>query len=159
MENLQFRSIEKIPFAGFEALKRESEADGFTFLKRLEDEWKADINRFSLKGEGLYMVLHKNEIIAIGGINCDPYLKSVEQGRLRRFYVKKTWQRKKIGKALLDFILEKHLHFFDTVGLYTHNPKASEFYVNVGFEKVVGEHKITHRLSDKAKLHFLSKKR
>ena len=145
MENLQFVKVKKIPFDGFESLKQESQMEGFNFLKRLKDEWQADINRFSLKGEALYIVCYESELIAIGGINQDPYLQQEKHGRLRRFYVKKSWRRKKVGKALLYFIVENHAHFFETIGLYTQHEKAAAFYLNVGFETVHDEYKITHR--------------
>ncbi len=144
---MQIKKITHFSLPGFEQLKAESQAQGFNFLNRLEQEWLQGINQFSLVGEGLYGVYQEEKLIAVGGINVNPYTKIqvASIGRLRRFYVLKQWRRQKVGQQLLAHILNKHQAYFTEINLYTNNPKAANFYLQCGFEKVNNQHKVSHR--------------
>ncbi|SEP67954.1 GNAT family N-acetyltransferase [Neolewinella agarilytica] len=145
----KYNTINKIaafPVEGFKALQQESQLEGYRFLLRLEKDWLNGTNTFSAAGEGLYEVRAQGELVAIGGINTDPYGASAADGRLRRFYVKEAYRRKGVGKMLVDFILQQHAANFERVSLYTGELAAGAFYVRCGFEKVLGEEKVSHRI-------------
>lgn len=146
MINYRIKKITNLPVAGFFDLKSESEDEGFFFLGRLLDEWQNSTNRFSKNGEGLYGVFDSNNLIAIGGINLDPYFPGNLVGRIRRFYVKKTLRRNHLGKSLLQTILSVSKEHFEVINLFTDNEKASKFYLDSGFELVYDQSKITHRM-------------
>ncbi len=138
--------ISALPVEGFKALQQESQLEGYKFLVRLENDWLNGTNTFSAAGEGLYELRVKGALVAIGGINIDPYGRSDADGRLRRFYVNKAYRRKGIGKLLVDYILQKHRSNFERVSLFTSEPAAGAFYVRCGFEKVLGVEKVSHRI-------------
>jgi len=138
--------ILNFPPSGFKTLQQESQQEGYRFLLRLEEDWLDGTNTFSAVGEGLYEVRVMGELVAIGGINIDPYGQSEADGRLRRFYVKKAYRRKGVGKLLVDFILQEHRSNFERVSLYTGEPAAGAFYVRCGFTEVLGVEKVSHRI-------------
>lgn len=141
-----FNKILNFPPLGFDLLQQESKAEGYKFLLRLEEDWLDGTNTFSATGEGLYEVRLEGELVAIGGINIDPYGNSLADGRLRRFYVKEAYRRKGVGRLLVDFILRQHESNFARVSLYTGEPAAGAFYIRCGFEAVLGVDKISHRI-------------
>ncbi|WP_273447348.1 GNAT family N-acetyltransferase [Neolewinella agarilytica] len=145
----KYNTINKIaafPVEGFKTLQQESQLEGYRFLLRLEKDWLNGTNTFSAAGEGLYEVRAQGELVAIGGINIDPYGASAADGRLRRFYVKEAYRRKGVGKMLVDFILQQHAPNFEQISLYTGEAAAGAFYVRCGFEKVLGLEKVSHRI-------------
>lgn len=118
-------------------LINESISDGFRFLKRLENDYNAGTNRFSLEGEGLWYIINPlNEVIAIGGLNRQEALYGDSHiGRLRRFYVKRAERRNGIGAMLLDHIIVSAADSFDLIVLFTDTEKAAHFYECQGFLK------------------------
>lgn len=143
--HFNIQAITNIEDLSIEELRKESEEEGYHFVNRLIDDWQNETNCFALIGEGFYGVFVEKELIAIGGVNQDPYTDSGNAGRLRRFYVKQTWRRQKVGLALLKFILQKHADDFTEITLYTDTQVASKFYESIGFEKVNGIAKISHQ--------------
>lgn len=141
---INIQRVEAVPFAGFEALRLESEQEGYRFLLRLEEEWANAKNRFSLKGEGLFRITYEEELIGIGGITHDPYVLENNFGRLRRFYIKPNWRRKGIGQLLLEYILLESSLRFKEVSLRTDTNSASQFYEKNGFIRVKGKVHQTH---------------
>jgi len=149
MSQFSFDRISNIDNIAIEQIRIESEQEGYRFVNRLISDWLNDTNRFNLKGEGFYGVWAKEELIAIGGINQDPYSQTNSSGRLRRFYVRPFWRRKKVGQKLLGHILTNHTSFFDEITLFTDTEAASHFYESFGFEKVSGRYKISHKYVSK----------
>ena len=114
----------------------ESKQDGFRFLKRLLEEYRSGANTFNQPGEGIFGAFHKNgELIGIGGLTIDPYLNDKNIGRIRRFYVSKSFRRQGVGNLLLQEILNYARGFFKVVVLRTDTYPADQFYVSFGFKK------------------------
>ena len=80
---LSFRKV-VLPLPGLATLTAEAAAQGFQFLTTLEQEWQTGANRFSALGEGLFGGFDGPELIAIGGLNRDPFLNDPAVGRIRR---------------------------------------------------------------------------
>ncbi|MFS0594028.1 GNAT family N-acetyltransferase [Cytobacillus horneckiae] len=99
-------------------LIEESSEEGYHFLLRLLNEYISGINRFDKEGEGLYGVYKEDRLIAIGGINIDPYAFQSSIGRLRRFYVSKNARGG-----------------FKVIVLHTDTAGAADFYTSFGFIK------------------------
>ncbi|MFK7921255.1 MAG: GNAT family N-acetyltransferase [Bacteroidia bacterium] len=138
--------VSALPFEGFVALRAESEKEGYRFLKRLEMDWGAHKNRFSLPGEGLYKVLAHAELIGIGGINQCPYKHTEGIGRIRRFYIKSSWRSQGIGKKLLAHLIAEKGAAFAEINLSTDSEAAARFYERNGFARIHDEAKVSHRL-------------
>ena len=143
---IQIQKVVKIPFEGFTTLLEESEQEGHQFLRRLEVQWLNGKNSFSLEGEGFYKAMNNEELIGLGGINQDPYSNKSNIGRIRRFYIKKSWRQQGVGSLLLIHILTNHGLYFDEINLRTDSPIASSFYEKNGFEKTANQLNITHKL-------------
>lgn len=147
MSDYKIMTIEDIQAINLCELLKESEQEGFRFVKRLVQDYRKGINRFNRPGEGLFGVFaNDGRLLAIGGINREPYMKIAGTGRLRRFYVTVAYRRKGIGKALLDEILTFATRYFSQVVLNTDTEAASAFYLANGFEKLEAEANATHIL-------------
>lgn len=128
-----------LPLAGLTALAHEAWEEGFYFLNRLIADWGDGSNQFDRLGECLYCVRVDGELVAIGGLNIDPYEDGIEVGRIRRFYVKPAHRRTGVGRHLLAALLGEAGGHFSKVRLRTNNPDAAAFYESAGFVARDGE--------------------
>ncbi|MEM5421215.1 GNAT family N-acetyltransferase [Paraburkholderia ferrariae] len=120
-------------------LEREATEEGFKFFGRLVAEWHTGSNRFDKPGECLLAVTENGILVAIGGLNADPYRPDGTTARLRRLYVAKAFRRRGIGEALVSALLEKASLQFHSVRLSTDTESASTFYCRRGFITVDDE--------------------
>jgi GNAT superfamily N-acetyltransferase len=135
------------PAGTIEPLVRESESEGFRFVKRLRDEWLSGANCFSNAGEAFFGVNEDGRLLAIGGINQE----SEDCGRLRRFYVKKDARRNGVGRSLADHIVQFASRHYSRVLLKTDTEAADQFYVSLGFVRLAQNERATHLLDLKKK--------
>lgn len=130
---------------GFLELKVESMAAGFNMLRRLEENWLNGQNRFDKPGENLLGFYADGSLIAVCGLNQDPYMPSVRAGRLRHLYVGVEWRRMQVGISLLKALLKGSGHWFDFIN--TNAPQSAfTFYERAGFIPLADVDKVTHRL-------------
>jgi len=122
-----------LPAAGLIVLLAESEQAGLGFLRRLADEWASGVNRFDRPGEALFGARVGRELIAVGGLNVDPYAAMPRVGRVRHLYVLSPWRRAGIGGRLVAEIVEAARGRFDRLHLRTQNPAAARLYERLGF--------------------------
>jgi GNAT superfamily N-acetyltransferase len=137
-------SIE-LPVPGMERLQAEALQEGFFFIERLWEEWQNGKNRFSAPGEKLYGCWDGAGLVAIGGLNRDPFDGRMGIGRIRRVYVRPAWRNKGIGEALLHTLVESARTSFTTLHLRTDNPAAARLYERIGFSRIQALH-ATHVL-------------
>lgn len=119
-----------------EPLRHEAAREGFRFLDRLVHDWATGVNRFDAVGEKLLGVYSGEQLIAVGGLNRDPYECAPRTGRIRHLYVLPTYRRCGVGKTLLKHLLERADAAFDEVRLRTDNHDAALFYEGFGFERM-----------------------
>lgn len=134
--------ISEWPPDAVEELVRESESEGFRFLKRLREEWLSGANRFSNAGEAFFGVIEEGRLLAVGGINRE----SEACGRLRRFYVKKEARRSGVGRSLARHIVAFASSHYTRVVLRTDTEAADRFYVSLGFARLSKSELATHLL-------------
>jgi GNAT superfamily N-acetyltransferase len=135
MENYKLRQIENLSRTKIDTLVIESQNEGFHFLNRLVKDYENGTNKFDKPGEALYSIFDVNDkLIAIGGINVDPFSKENGIGRLRRFYVGKAYRRKGLGRILVQRIIN-HTATFRVIVLNTDTEQGDLFYKSLGFEK------------------------
>jgi GNAT superfamily N-acetyltransferase len=134
-----------LPLEGLDVLLAEAAAEGFAFLEPLVADWESGENRFSGPGEGFYAVFAGDQLVAIGGLNQDPFLRSPEVGRLRRIYVRAAWRRQGIGEELVKAMLADARQSFSWVRLRAENAGAARLYERLGFTPCADEH-ATHTL-------------
>ena len=98
------RIVDRLP-AGLADMRAEASAEGYRFLERLLHEWEAGVTRFDRDGEALLAAHVDQELAAIGGRTHDPVL--VGTLRLRRFYVRPSFRRRGVGRALAEMLIEQ----------------------------------------------------
>jgi GNAT superfamily N-acetyltransferase len=129
-------SIRKVqlPLSEFDELVAEASVQGFKFLSTMQAEWDVGENRFSGDGEAFYGVFVQEKLVAVGGLNRDPFVNAPTIGRLRRIYVRAAWRRRGIGAALVAAMLSDARQSFHTVRLRADNPGAARLYERFGFQ-------------------------
>jgi GNAT superfamily N-acetyltransferase len=126
------------------SLAADAAADGHVFVERMVSEWRDGTNRFERPGEHAWGVRMSGDLVAVGGLNVDPYVADVSVGRVRRLYVARATRRSGIGSILLDRIVAEASRSFSTLRLRTVNPEAAAFYSARGFKQVLGDEFCTH---------------
>lgn len=142
------RSIQNIqlPVPGIVDLAADARAEKYAFIDRLLLEWAGNQNRFEAEGEALCGVLDEGIVVAIGGLNCDPFLRLADVGRMRRIYVRPAWRRQGIGEGLVLHLLGEARKTFRSVRLRTENEAAARLYERLGFDPIHDPH-ATHILT------------
>ena len=140
---LKVTRVVELP-AAFERLVAASEGEGFEFVRRLEREWHSGANRFERPGEVLLAASVSGELVAIGGLNVDPYLSDPNVGRVRHVFVAPSWRDAGVGSALVLAILAAGLPHFSRIRLRTANARSNIFYERLGFERLGDDPTATH---------------
>lgn len=122
--------------AGFADLAREARSEGYRFIDRLEQEWADGSNRFDQAGECLLGLFQGGTLVAIGGLNCDPYAGNACTGRIRHLYVRPRWRRAGLATQLMQELLARGGLAFGRLRLRTDNPAARRLYEGLGFRPV-----------------------
>ena len=111
----------------------EAAEEGHRMLERLVREWRDGVNRFDRPGELLIGAFVRDRVVAIGGLNQEPYEPAAGLGRLRHLYVLRAYRRQGVGTALVRLLLSHADGSFSAVRLRTHTEQADVFYRQVGF--------------------------
>jgi GNAT superfamily N-acetyltransferase len=128
-------SIQKIelPVPGMESLQSEAMAEGYDFVQTLVEQWASAENRFNAPGEILCGHLDQGLLVAVGGLNCDPFAGRPDMGRIRRVYVRPAWRNQGIGRALVISLIDRARTHFRYVRLRAENTEAARLYERIGF--------------------------
>jgi GNAT superfamily N-acetyltransferase len=131
-------SIQKIelPLPGMESLQSEALAEGYDFVQTLVEQWASAENRFDAPGEMLCGHLDQGLLVAVGGLNCDPFAGRPDVGRIRRVYVRPAWRNKGIGRALVISLIEQARTHFRCVRLRAENADAARLYERIAFTPI-----------------------
>ena len=144
MAELDIHPLNPPHWPALEPLIAESEREGFRFLVRLRDELEDGRNRFAAPGEALLGGFAGAELIAVGGINRDPYAAEPRVGRLRHLYVSRAFRGRGVGRMLVEALVRVARPHFDVLQLRTDTGAAARFYEGVGFTPAALPH-ATHR--------------
>jgi hypothetical protein len=142
---LAIRSLLPPPWADLAPLVEESEREGFRFLARLRQEFEDGRNRFDAPGEALLGCYRGAGLVAVGGLNQDPYSPEPRVGRLRHLYVSPAYRRRRVGRMLVDALVAAARPHFGVLLLRTDTPAAARFYETLGFAAVALPY-ATHRM-------------
>jgi hypothetical protein len=146
MAMLEVIRLDQLPVHDLQPLLEEALKQGFGFLDRLVAEYVAGVNQFQGPGEALFGVYHEQQLIAIGGLNRDPYSEQGAMGRVRHVYVLTAWRHQGIGKQLLARIIQEARPHFRVLTLRTLSHQAADFYQAVGFSTEPEIDSATHHL-------------
>lgn len=125
----------ELPQPGMEQLRTEARQEGFLFIERLWEEWRRGENRFDGPGELLYGCMDQAALVAIGGLNRDPFAGHSDVGRIRRVYVRPAWRNRGIGDTLVRTLVKNARTNFVSLHLRTDNPAAARLYERIGFSR------------------------
>ncbi|MER8742060.1 GNAT family N-acetyltransferase [Mesorhizobium sp. M0761] len=129
----------------FDALKEESRLEGYWMLVRLADGWAGGRDKFLKRGEALFGAWHGRELAGVCGLNIDPYFEGRDHGRVRHLFVSARHRRSGIGRMLVETVIDRARQHFAV--LNTRAPQeAFGFYERLGFQPVVSEEFVTHRM-------------
>lgn len=135
MKGYEVKRIKNLMDESIHPLVDESQKAGFRFIQKLVNDYKDGSNTFNKPGEALYGVYDQDGmLIAVGGININPFSDDARIGRVRRFYVAKDYRRKGIGKLLLETLISEAMNHFQIMVLNS-TPQADAFYTSFGFIK------------------------
>ena len=126
----------ELPVPGIDSLQAEALAEGYDFIQTLVEQWANAENRFNAPGEILCGHLDQGLLVAVGGLNCDPFAGSPDMGRIRRVYVRPAWRNKGIGRALVISLIDQARTHFRCVRLRAENAEAARLYERIGFVQV-----------------------
>lgn len=124
----------ELPVPGIEELRAEARAEGYDFLETLVEDWASGGNRFDGPGEALFGVIGDGALLAVGGLNVDPWAGDPGTGRIRRVYVRREFRNRGLGRALMAGLIEQARKGFARVRLRAANADAARLYERLGFE-------------------------
>jgi N-acetylglutamate synthase-like GNAT family acetyltransferase len=141
-------SIQKIelPIAGIDVLRAEAHNEDHNYIDTLLNEWATEKNRFEAPGEILCGHLDQGLLVAVAGLNIDPFAARPDTCRIRRVYVRPAWRNKGIGQALVSTLVEHARQNFQFVRLRAISNDAARLYERMGFS-VINRENATHILS------------
>jgi GNAT superfamily N-acetyltransferase len=125
-----------LPVPGIDELRQEARGEGYDFLDRLVEDWLSGENRFDGSGETFCGGFHCGVLVAVGGLNRDPFLADPEVGRIRRVYVRQAWRNRGVGEALVRSLLNTARKSFRSVRLRAENAGAARLYEHIGFSAI-----------------------
>ncbi|RYI26670.1 GNAT family N-acetyltransferase [Bacillus infantis] len=148
MKEFKVKQLISLSYKDLTHLVKESKEEGFRFLERLVKDYENATNNFNKSGEFLYGLFNKEgALIAIGGVNIDPFSNNEEVGRVRRFYVSRDYRRIGLGRLLLTQIIKDAKPFYKILVLHTDTEQGDKFYTSLGFSKENIYPNSTHYLS------------
>lgn len=146
MDRLFIRHLPPGSRAGLDPLLDASIEEGFRFLARLREEDASGQNRFDQEGEVLLGIFRGADLVAVGGLNRDPYSGLPRAGRIRHVYVLPALRRGGLGRVLMEALIERARPCFDQLVLRTDTAAAAAFYEALGFSADPSIRGATHRL-------------
>jgi len=135
-----------LPANALAPLLAESEQEGWRFVRRLTDEWMAGTNRFDRPGEVLLGAWVHGMLVAVCGLNADPYAGDPATGRVRRLYVLGAFRGRGVGGLLVHAVLQSARARFRSLRVRTESPAAGRLYQRLGFAPAVSVPDCTHIL-------------
>lgn len=144
--SLDLVRLNDLPLDDLQPLLHESQSEGFEFVGRLLDDYVNHRNRFAALGETLLGIYDGQQLIAIGGLNRDPYQPDGDTGRVRHVYVLTAYRRQGVGQLLMKEIITVARQEFSRVTLRTMTAPAARFYEALGFQPTTTIDGATHVL-------------
>ena len=145
MKEYEVKQIDNLLNLDLNIIIKQSKEEGFLIGERLVLDYKNGTNTFKNIGEALFGAFNNNgEIIAIGGLNRDPFSDKPYIARVRRFYVINEYRRNGIGSLLLKNIINEAKKYHKIIVLRTNTPEGDHFYTSNGFIKVDSYPSSTH---------------
>lgn len=132
--NVVISRMEDLP-PGFEALRAASISQGFAFLDRLVERWRAGV--YDDDADACVLAAFADEeLAAIGAQTYDEYDPHPAHRRLRHFYVADRWRRRGVGRMLAGALTAEALRLAPRLHLRATRPDSIAFWDALGFQRV-----------------------
>jgi N-acetylglutamate synthase-like GNAT family acetyltransferase len=125
---MQIRRILDLSESDLKPLLVASESEGYSHIRRLQNEWISNENRFEGAGEAFFGLFEADRLIGVGGLTA----MSETIGRVRRLYVVPDRRRSGAGSMIVQAIISEAKTTFESLVLFTKD--AGSFYERLGFE-------------------------
>lgn len=142
--------VTTLTLAPLQPLLNASLIEGYDFVERLWREYDTGINRFN-RGGAVLMGGYDGDtasaaLIAIGGVQMDPYEQQATIGRIRHVYVMPDYRRLGVGRRLLQALIDHAYGHYQTLTLRTRTDHGHAFYTSLGFSAELRYADATHWL-------------
>ncbi|WP_283195189.1 GNAT family N-acetyltransferase [Rhizobium sp. AN80A] len=131
---IELKAVLELP-PDIEVLRIEASSAGFRFMDKLVNEWESQANRFDKHGERLMCAFHNAQLVAVGGLNIDPYVDDPSIARLRHLYVLERIRRQGVASRVARHLLDSARTSFSGVRLFTDTAEAAALYEKLGFAR------------------------
>lgn len=115
-------------------LREEAAEEGSDIIEDLWSEWQDNTNRFTRPGEMLVAATVNSELAGIGGIMQD--FVDPASLRMRRFYVRRGYRRRGVGRAIARYVLCHALPLKREIVLHAEGAEAKTFWEELGFVEI-----------------------
>ena len=138
------RSLGPPDWTRLHILVSEALAEGHSFPESLLADLLSGANRFEGPGEVLLGAFDGSTLIAVGGLNRDPYTEEVGVGRIRRVYVLCGSRGTGVGTLLVRALMSRAAPHYHTVALRAATEDAGRFFEELGFSPSSVRNGATH---------------
>jgi GNAT superfamily N-acetyltransferase len=138
--------LDRLPTDRLVELVTESQATGWSHMRRLVEDWDSGQNRFDGPGEALFAAVTGSRVMGVCGLNADPYTGTPGVGRVRRLYVLAAFRRSGVGRQLVRAVVGTSYSHFHLLRLRTEREAAARFYESLGFQPCIDVPDCTHTL-------------
>lgn len=145
--DITLQKVDPTTFQPIKTLVKPSVDEGYTFIQRLCDEYESGVNRFDDQGAILFGVYAGEEIIGVGGVQIDPYLKQPTIGRIQHVYIFPAYRRVGAGRQLMHALIDHACAHFEMLTLRTLTDHGDAFYTSLGFSREPRFNDATHWLA------------
>lgn len=122
-------------------------AEGYSFVRKLWDEYTSGQERFDAPGAQLLAAYDETgALVAVGGVHPDPYAADPTVGRVRHVYVMPAARRTGIGGRLVRDLIAHAAQQFSVLTLRTMTDHGAAFYTALGFSSAPRFPDATHWL-------------
>ena len=116
--------------------REEAQRAQHRIIAKLIEQWETGENTFGKRHERFWGYFIGDELVGIGGINEDPYLKQPAYGRMRHLWVLEPFRRNGIGRALVSQAEAFAKQHYEWMTLRTPaDGSADAFYAKLGFQR------------------------
>ncbi len=119
----------------FNALRADAEAEGFAFLRRLNDRWRGGSYNADTDAT-LHGVFDGDTLVAIGAQTYDEYDPAPDHRRLRHIYVSPSRRRLGLGRALASDLIDSAFALAPRLHLRATHTLSRSFWDAMGFTRV-----------------------
>jgi GNAT superfamily N-acetyltransferase len=144
-QNIIITKQESLPADLHKEILPVSLSEGFMHIQWLVEDWEDGTNRFLRPGEAFYTACIGSRLVAVCGLNQDPFMSKPGIARLRRLYVLPDVRRVGIGRRLVTSVLEEAGKHFWMVRLRTTGKGAAAFFITLGFLDDAGDANASHK--------------